>query len=83
MISICFFASRPITVWCSSTLFLMEPSANLVSSRLSASATASLMAMPMLPGESGFSARIFRPASVRCVGEANTWAPQLCISDLR
>ncbi len=46
----CFFASRPMTVWCSMTWFSTLPSVYFVSSRVTAASTASLMAMPRLPG---------------------------------
>ena len=41
-------------VWCSSTWLSTEPNAYLVSSRCTASSTASEMAMPRLPGWLGF-----------------------------
>ena len=77
--SICWRASRPITVWCSSTWLRTLPRAYLVSSRLAASSTASEMAIPSDPGESGSPARIARPAAVSSEGEATTRAPQVSI----
>ena len=78
-ISICFFASCPITVWCSSTWLTTDPSEYLASSWVAASSTASEIAMPRLPGESGSSARMPRPALVSLVGDACTVAPQVSI----
>ena len=54
---ICSMASWPMTVWCRSTWLSTEPSAYFVSSRVAASSTASLMAMPSEPGLSGVPAR--------------------------
>src|SRR6267142_1048956 len=51
--SSCFLVSSPITVWCMSTWLSTLPSEYLVSSRVAASSTASLIAMPRLPGEPG------------------------------
>src|ERR1700730_10620836 len=82
-ISICFLASRPITVWWRRTWLTTEPSEYLASSCVAASSTASEIAMPRLPGESGSAARIPRPALVRLVGEAWTVAPQVSIIALR
>jgi hypothetical protein len=44
---------------------------------------ASLIAMPRLPGVSGISARILRPALVCVLGLAMHVAPQTCIMSLR
>src|SRR6476659_6709332 len=66
--SICASASWPMTVWCRSTWLRTLPSEYAVSSRPAASSTASEMAMPRLPGESGCSASTFRPASVSLEG---------------
>ena len=74
-ISIWAIASCPITVWCRSTWLRTLPSEYFVSSRPPASSTASLMAMPRLPGESGSSARTVRPAFVSLDGEGMTVAP--------
>jgi len=82
-ISICFCASRPMTVWCSSTWLTTDPSEYFVSSWVAASSTASEIAMPRLPGESASSARMPRPAFVRLVGDAYTVAPQVSIIALR
>ena len=57
-ISSCAIASSPITVWCRSTWLSTEPSAYFVSSRCAACSTASEIAIPRLPVESGCSARI-------------------------
>ena len=74
-ICICSIASRPMMVWCSSTWFSTEPRAYLVSSRCAAISTASLMAIPKLPGWSGCSASTRRPYSVSALGEATQRAP--------
>ena len=50
------------------------PREYFVSSRLAASSTASLMAIPRLPGESGSWARMPRPASVWLLGLGMTFA---------
>ena len=60
-ISICSSASSPMTVWCRSTWLSTEPSEYFVSSRVAASSTASEIAMPSEPGESGVAARTARP----------------------
>ena len=60
-ISICSIASWPMTVWWRRTWLRTEPSAYFVSSRVAASSTASLIAIPSEPGLSGVSARTFRP----------------------
>ena len=60
-IAICSIASWPITVWWSRTWPSTEPSEYFVSSRVAASSTASLIAIPSEPGLSGVSARTFRP----------------------
>src|ERR1700722_9641961 len=49
----CASASWPITVWCSSTWLRTEPSAYRVSADPPAASTASLIAMPSEPVESG------------------------------
>ena len=75
-IAICSWASRPMTVWCSSTWLSTEPREYLVSSRVAASSTASLMAMPSEPGESGDSAEHRRGRSWSSrLGLATTCAP--------
>jgi hypothetical protein len=51
----------------------------LVSSRIAASSTASLIAMPRLPGESGSCSRTFLPACVSGLGLGTTWAPKVSI----
>jgi hypothetical protein len=75
----CLIASWPITVWCISTWLSTLPSAYRVSALPPAASTASLIAMPRLPGESGSSARIFAPADVARDGLACTVAPQVSI----
>jgi hypothetical protein len=77
--SSCFLVSSPITVWCMRTWLRTLPSEYLVSSRLAASSTASLMAMPRLPGESGSASRTFLPDSVSGLGLATTCAPHVSI----
>ena len=57
-----------MTVWCSMTWFRTLPSAYLVCGSLAAISTASEMAMPSEPLESGCSARIARPVSVSDAG---------------
>ena len=46
---------------------------------MTASSTASLMAMPRLPSDSGSSASTARPALVWSLGLGITSAPQVCI----
>jgi hypothetical protein len=65
------------------TWFRTEPSEYFVSSRGAAASTASEIAMPRLPVESGCSARIVRPAFVSSEGLATTRAPNASISPLR
>jgi hypothetical protein len=77
--SSCFFVSSPMTVWCMSTWFSTLPSEYLVSSRVAASSTASLIAMPRLPGELGSCSRIFLPACVSGLGLGTTCAPHVSI----
>jgi hypothetical protein len=50
---------------------------------VAASSTASEIAIPRLPGESGCSARIARPAFVSSDGLATTSAPQVWIIERR
>ena len=69
-ISSCLAASCPITVWCSRTWFSTLPSEYLVSSLVAATSSASLMAMPSEPVESGSSARMVRPAFVSSTATA-------------
>ena len=77
--SICFLASRPMIVWCISTWLSTLPSEYFVSSRVAASSTASLMAMPSEPGEFGSSSRTFLPDCVSGLGLATTCAPHVSI----
>ncbi len=81
--AICSMASRPMTVWCSMTWFRTLPSAYLVCGSLAAISTASEMAMPSEPLESGCSARIARPTSVSMLGLAVTDAPKTSINARR
>ncbi len=73
--SSCFRVSSPITVWCMRTWFSTLPSEYFVSSRVAASSTASLIAMPRLPGESGSISSTFLPACVSGLGLGTTCAP--------
>ena len=66
--SICLMASWPMTVWCMQTWFSTLPSEYLVLGVLTASSMASLMAMPRLPAQCGFSCWILRPNSVWSLG---------------
>ena len=66
--AICSMASRPMTVWWSSTWLSTLPSAYLVWGSLAATSTASEMAMPSEPLESGCWARMARPESVSSAG---------------
>jgi len=79
----CLTASWPITVWCISTWLSTLPSAYLVSAPCAlpapAASTASLIAMPRLPGESGCRASTSAPALVARDGLACTVAPQVSI----
>ena len=72
-------ASSPITVWCISTWLSTLPSAYRVSALPPAASTASLIAMPRLPVESGCRASISAPALVARDGLACTVAPQVSI----
>jgi len=55
-------------VWCIITWFKTLPREYRVSLEVTASSMASLIAMPRLPGESGFSFRMFLPAFVSLLG---------------
>src|SRR5205807_3235864 len=77
--SICFLASWPITVWWSRTWLTTDPSEYFASSWVAASSTASEIAIPRLPGESGSSFNMPRPALVRLVGDGYTVAPHVSI----
>jgi hypothetical protein len=68
-----------MTVWCSMTWLRTLPREYLVSSRVAASSTASLMAMPSEPGLSGSAARMARPACVWSLGLDTQVAPHACI----
>ena len=60
-----------------------DPSEYFVSSRVAASSTASEIAIPSDPVDSGSAARIARPEFVSADGLATTWPPQSSISDRR
>jgi hypothetical protein len=64
-----------MTLWCMRTWLRTDPSEYFVSSFVAATSTASEMAMPRLPVESGLSSRIARPEFVFCDGLACTFAP--------
>ena len=72
-----------VAVWWSSTWFRTLPRLYFVSSRVAASSMASEIAMPRLPGVSGISSRIFRPAFVWSDGLGMTFAPQVSMRFLR
>jgi hypothetical protein len=72
-----------MTVWCRSTWFRTLPSEYAVSSRCAASSTASEIAIPRLPGESGCCSRIARPDCVSCDGLGTISAPQAWIIERR
>ena len=76
-------ASSPMTVWCSSTWLSTLPSAYLAAGSGPADSTASLIAMPRLPVESGWSASTARPAEVTSDGLGCTVAPYASISSRR
>ena len=77
-------ASRPITVWCNSTWLSTEPRQYfLLPPLVAAASTASEMAMPSEPGESGSPSRIWRPALVAVEGLAVTAAPYASIIERR
>jgi len=82
-IAICFSASRPITVWCSRTWLSTLPSVYFESLPVTAASTASLMAIPRLPGQFGSAARIWRPALVSWEGLGVTSAPHIRIIERR
>src|SRR4030042_4040398 len=77
--SSCFLASRPIIVWCMSTWFKTLPREYRVSFEVTVSSTASLIASPRLPGESGFCSQAFLPALVSLLGLGTQLAPQVFI----
>jgi len=79
----CLSASSPITVWCSSTWLSTLPSAYRVAGSPPATSTASLMAMPRLPGEPGSASSTARPEEVTSDGLGWTVAPYTSISSLR
>ena len=68
-------ASCPTIVWCRSTWLSTLPSAYLVSSLVAATSTASLMAIPRLPVDSGSASRMARPAFVSVDGDGTIEAP--------
>ena len=71
-ISICFSASRPITVWCKLTQLNTLPKTYLQFGVCIASSTASEIAQPKLPWLFGVSVKILRPALVDILGDAIT-----------
>ena len=73
--AICLMASSPITVWCSSTWFSTLPRAYRADGSPAATSTASLIAMPRLPGESGSAASTALPDWVMSEGLGWTVAP--------
>jgi hypothetical protein len=79
----CLIASSPMTVWCSSTWLSTLPSAYLAAGSGAATSTASLIAMPRLPVESGCCPSTARPAEVMSDGLGCTVAPYASISSLR
>jgi len=78
-------ASRPIMVWCRSTV--VEHAAERVAGLARAVGHRSLDgladAIPRLPGVSGMLAKDGRPALVRLLGLAMQFAPHTCIISLR
>ena len=64
----CSLASIPITVWCMSTWLSTEPSEYAASGSVAARSTASEMARPSEPSESGFSSSAARPVFVTSDG---------------
>ena len=77
--AICSIASCPITVWCRSTKSNTDPSEYFVCGWVIASSTASLIAIPSEPGESGVVASRLRPYSVSWLGLGTTEAPYVSI----
>ena len=77
--SSCVFISCPITVWCNITWFSTLPSVYFTFSSLSASSTASDIAIPSDPGWSGVSLSIFLPTSVLLLGDAYTFPSYSCM----
>ena len=71
----CFWASRPMTVWCRSTWFRTEPREYRVFGLVTAVSIASEIATPREPGWLGSWARIFFPMFVRSLGLGITSAP--------
>ena len=72
-----------MTVWCSRTWLRTLPSEYAVSSRPAASSTASEIAIPRLPGESGCSASTALPDCVSSDGLGTIVAPQAWMSERR
>src|SRR5437867_2542074 len=81
--SSCFLASSPITVWCINTWLSTLPSEYFVSSRVAASSTASLMAMPSEPGELGSCSRTFLPDCVSGLVAAGRAHALVLVVDVR
>ena len=82
-IASCSLASWPTTVWCSNTWLSTLPSEYLVSLRVAASSTASLIARPRLPVLSGVASSAARPAAVSGEGLATTSPPHVWIIERR
>ena len=78
-LSIAAFASSPIIDWWSNTWFKTEPKTYLYPFVLTATSTASDIAVPKEPGSSGFCSNIFLPALVVLLGEGVTSAPNTFI----
>src|SRR5439155_20977063 len=75
---ICSFASSPITVWCNRTWFSTEPREYFTAPfEVAATSTASLIAMPSDPVESGCASMIALPACVGGDGDGITSAPNV------
>ena len=82
-ISICFSASRPITVWCRATWFSTDPRVYLQLGVDIASSMASEMAVPREPWFIGSRVMMSLPARVDIEGEASTVAPKVCMIERR
>ena len=75
----CSLASRPITVWCMSTWLSTEPSEYAASGSVAARSTASEIASPSEPSDSGSASSAARPAFVAIEGLECTVAPNVSI----
>jgi len=72
-----------MTDWCKSTWLSTLPNVYFVPGWVTAASTASLMAIPRLPGELGSKASICRPAWVSSDGLGVTSAPHIRIMERR